>query len=111
MSPTEKTKTTGELPTNAEQSLPAADGDQTEDHGYFDVNLQQVHVPRQMITLHLGPKGVPFTTMIDSGAARSMGKKASLIKAGLALVKLLQPLYMRLADDNVATKAIGAARP
>ena len=37
------------------------------------------------------------------------GKKASLIKAGLALVKLLQPLYMRLADDNVATKAITEA--
>ena len=75
----------------------------------FDVNAQSIHVPRQIITLYLGPQGIPFKTMIDSGAARSMGKKKKLAKAGLKLVKLLRQLFMRLADDKIADKAITEA--
>eukprot|EP01043_Picozoa_sp_COSAG02_P045676 COSAG02_NODE_4203_length_5629_cov_3.527667_9_plen_78_part_00 len=47
--------------------------------------------------------------MVDSGAARSMATKEALENAGLTLQKLTQPLYMRLADDKIASKPIEEA--
>eukprot|EP01043_Picozoa_sp_COSAG02_P000099 COSAG02_NODE_2_length_75708_cov_87.013953_2_plen_164_part_00 len=91
----------GQTVTEVNSVSMTCEAEQTE---YFDVC--SMHVPRQVLTLHLGPRGTPFKVFIDSGAARTMGKLTKLEEAGLTLEELNQPLYMRLADDKIAANAI-----
>lgn len=67
------------------------------------MNLSATAIRRQIITLYLGPKGVPVRVLVDSGASRSLIKLAVAELLGLELQVSSVTYRMRLANDQMSS--------